>query len=133
MSGAERYLPRISRPLRDFSAACSQSKQRSSYTISGLLFPSRARERLLRARTSHVSARDRFFINDPALPGDVMVNHERVVPEFLERLGSLDNDINRHTDPVQVTIEFHGEFTAVLYSPFDDADIVVAFLCLRPF
>ena len=94
--------------------------------MSGALFPWRARAILLRARTSHVSARDRFFIDDPALVSDVVVYHEGVVPEFIERLRCLDNDIDLDTDTVQVTIEFHCEFAAMFYSSLDDADIIVA-------
>ena len=90
-------------------------------------FPARARARLLRARTSHVSARDRFFIDDPALPCDVVVYHEWVIPEFSKCLGRLNDNIDRHADSVQIPVEFHGEFAAVFYPMLDDADIIVAF------
>jgi len=82
---------------------------------------------------SHVSARDRFFIDDPALMCDVVVYHERIVREFPECLRSFDNNIDRHTDPIQISIEFHCEFPTVFNPPLDDADIIVALMRLRPF
>lgn len=62
-----------------------------------------------------------------------MVNHKGVVYKFIECLRCLDNNIDWYADPLQVAIEFHCEVPAVFNPPLDDADIIVALVCLRPF